>query len=53
MKTISRKREERTTGELVKEFKEAGGRFDSFWSGLSLSERGKFREYLSQMRPPE
>jgi hypothetical protein len=53
MKAVSKKREERTTEELVKKFNDMAGRFDSFWSGLSLSEREKFKEYLSQMRPPE
>lgn len=53
MKGISRKREERTTEELIKEFNEMAGRFDAFWTGLSLNERGKFKEYLASMRPPE
>lgn len=53
MKAVSKKRKERTTEELVKEFNDMAGRFDAFWSGLSLSEREKFKEYLSQMRPPE
>jgi hypothetical protein len=53
MKTVSKKREERTTEELVKGFHEMAGRFDEFWSGLSLNEREKFREYLSSMRLPE
>jgi hypothetical protein len=53
MKMVSKKREERTTEELVKEFNAMAGRFDAFWCGLSLSERGRFKEYLSQMRATE
>ena len=53
MKKVSKKREERTTEELVKGFNEMAGRFDEFWSGLSLNEREKFREYLASMRLPE
>ena len=53
MKTVSKKRDERTTEELVKEFHEMAGRFDGFWTGLSLSEREKFKKYLYDMRPPE
>lgn len=53
MKKVSKKREERTTEELVKEFHEMAGRFDEFWSGLSISEREKFKEYLAEMRLPE
>ena len=53
MKTVSKKRDERTTEELVKEFHEMAGRFDAFWTGLSLNERERFKEYLYEMRPPE
>ena len=53
MKAVSKKREERSTEELIKEFNEMAGRFDAFWSGLSLSERERFKDYLSSMRPPE
>ena len=53
MKSVSKKREERTTEELVKGFNEMVGRFDGFWTGLSLSEREKFKKYLHNMRPPE
>jgi len=53
MKSVSKKKEERTTEEIVKEFHEMAGRFDEFWSGLSINERERFKEYLSEMRPPE
>jgi hypothetical protein len=53
MKRVSKKREERTTEELVKGFHEMAGRFDEFWTGLSINERERFKEYLSEMRPPE
>lgn len=53
MKAVTKKREERTTEELVKEFHEMAGRFDQFWTGLSLNERERFKGYLSSMRPPE
>jgi hypothetical protein len=52
MKSVSKKKEERTTEEIVKEFHEMAGRFDEFWSGLSINERERFKEYLSEMRPP-
>lgn len=50
MKSVDKKREERSTEELIKEFKGNGGKFDSFWAGLSLNEREKFKKYLSSMR---
>lgn len=53
MKSISKKREERTTEELVKEFHQMAGRFDEFWTTLSINERERFKDYLSEMRPPE
>jgi hypothetical protein len=53
MKSVSKKKEERTTEEIVKQFHEMAGRFDEFWSGLSINERERFKEYLSDMRPPE
>lgn len=53
MKTVSKKREERTTEELVKEFHEMAGRFDEFWTGLSINERERFKDYLASMRLPE
>jgi hypothetical protein len=53
MKKVSKRREERTTEELVKEFHEMAGRFDEFWTGLSINEREKFRDYLASMRLPE
>lgn len=53
MKGVAKKREERSTEELIKEFKGNGGKFDSFWTGLSLNERERFKGYLSSMRPPE
>jgi hypothetical protein len=53
MKRVSKKREERTTEELIKEFKGNGGKFGPFWTGLSINERERFKEYLSDMRPPE
>jgi hypothetical protein len=53
MKAVTKKRQERSTEELAKEFKGSGGKFSSFWSGLSLTERERFKGYLSSMRPPE
>lgn len=53
MKAVTKKREERSTEELIKEFKGNGGKFGPFWSGLSLNERERFKGYLSSMRPPE
>jgi hypothetical protein len=52
MKTVSKKKEERTTEEIVKQFHEMAGRFDEFWSGLSVSEREKFKSHLAELRPP-
>jgi hypothetical protein len=53
MKSVSKKKEERTMEELIKGFHKMAGRFDAFWTGLSLNERERFKEYLSSMRPPE
>ena len=53
MKSVSKKREERSTEELIKGFNEMAGRFDGFWTGLSLAERERFKKYLYDMRPPE
>lgn len=53
MKKVSKRREERTTEELVKEFHDMAGRFDEFWTGLSINERERFKDYLASMRLPE
>jgi hypothetical protein len=53
MKSVSKKKEERTTEEIVKGFHEMAGRFDEFWTGLSINERERFKEYLAEMRLPE
>ena len=53
MKSVSKKRDERTTEELIKQFHDMPGQFDLFWTGLSLNERERFKEYLNEMRPPE
>ena len=50
MKRIERKKEERTTEEIVKEFQGMGGRFTEFWAGLSLSEREKFNGYIGGLK---
>lgn len=53
MKRIERKKEERSTEEIVKEFQGMGGRFAEFWSRLSLSEREKFNGYIEGLKKRE
>jgi hypothetical protein len=50
-KRIEKRRKERTKEELLKEFMERPGEFDSMWAHMSLSERKTLSDAFGEMRP--
>jgi len=46
MKRIEKRKKEKSEKELIEEFNEMAGRFDEFWTKLSLPERKKFTNWI-------